>query len=74
MHTVKDSDSQLLAIDRILPILAGCLKDNFKPFLPQLMDAIFRDITRGLDFKVVDAVEEELEEKQEDDSRDQYVK
>ena len=33
------------------------------------MDAIFRDITRGLDFKVVDAVEEELEEKQDGDSR-----
>ena len=37
------------------------------------MDALFRDITRGLDFKVVDAVEEELEEKDEDDKSSQYV-
>ena len=74
MHIIKDCDSQLLAIDRILPILAGCLKDGFKPFLPQLMEAIFRDITRSLDFKVVEAVEEELEEKEEDDGGFCYVK
>jgi len=42
--------------------LAACLKEDFKPYLPNLMDALFRDAKRDLDFKIVDANEEEIEE------------
>ena len=39
--------------------LASCLKKDFKPFLPNLMEALYRDAKRDLDFKIVDATEEE---------------
>jgi len=42
--------------------LAGSLKEGFTPFLPALMDSLHKDMVRDLDFKIVDAVEEELEE------------
>lgn len=42
--------------------LAACLKADFKPFLPHLMESLFRDAKRDLDFKIVDATEEEIEE------------
>ncbi len=59
---IKDSDPQLLAIQNILANLAGSLKEGFTPFLPALMDSLHKDMVRDLDFKIVDAVEEELEE------------
>ena len=42
-------------------MLAASLKQDFKPFLPQLMASLLKDAKRDLDFKIVDAVEEELE-------------
>lgn len=59
---IKDSDPQLLAIQNILQNLAGSLKEDFKPFLPTLMSSLQKDMTRDLDFKIVDAAEEELED------------
>jgi hypothetical protein len=41
--------------------LAASLKEQFKPFLPELMESLFKDLKRDLDFKIVDAKEEELE-------------
>ena len=52
----------MLAIQNILQNLAGSLKDDFKPFLPTLMSSLQKDMTRDLDFKIVDAAEEELED------------
>ena len=45
-------------------MLAASLKHEFKPFLPGLMESLLKDVKRDLDFKIVDAVEEELEEKE----------
>lgn len=44
--------------------MAGSLKEAFTPFLPALMDSLHKDMIRGLDFKIVDAKEEELEEEE----------
>lgn len=68
---IKDSDPQLLAIQNILQNLAGSLKEAFKPFLPTLMSSLQKDMTRDLDFKIVDAAEEELED---DDDKQQIQK
>ena len=61
---IKDSDPQLLAIQNILASLAGSLKEAFTPFLPALIGSLHKDMIRGLDFKIVDAKEEELEEEE----------
>jgi len=42
-------------------MLAANLKEQFKPFLPGLLESLIKDINRDLDFKIVDAQEEELE-------------
>jgi len=39
-----------------------CLKEDFRPYLPPLMDSLIRDAKRDLDFKVVDCDEAELED------------
>jgi hypothetical protein len=46
-------------------MLASSLKHEFKPFLPELMESLFKDLKRDLDFKLVDATEEELENNEE---------
>lgn len=53
--------------------LASCLKKDFKPFLPNLMEALYRDAKRDLDFKIVDATEEELEEKDGDEKVPKHI-
>ncbi len=65
-NTMEDSDPQILAIQNMVAQLACCLKTEFKPYLPTLMESLVRDAKRDLDFKVVDAKEEELEESGED--------
>lgn len=46
-------------------MLAASLKEDFKPFVPGLLDSLIRDIQKDLDFKIVDAKEEELENEDE---------
>lgn len=53
-------------------MLAASLKEHFKPFLPELMESLFKDINKDLDFKIVDAKEEELEN--DEDSKVQQIK
>jgi hypothetical protein len=62
-----------LAIQNILANLAGSLKEGFTPFLPALMDSLQKDMVRDLDFKIVDAVEEELEEDDENNKQVQKI-
>jgi hypothetical protein len=59
---LADDDAQLASIQAALPQLAGCLKADFSPFLPTVFDQLVKDMTRDLDFKIVDADEAELEE------------
>lgn len=62
-----------MAIQNILANLAGSLKEGFTPFLPALMDSLQKDMVRDLDFKIVDAVEEELEEDDENNKQVQKI-
>jgi hypothetical protein len=65
LATIEDTDPQLQAIQNAISMLAASLKQDFKPFLPQLMESLMKDSKRDLDFKIVDAVEEELENAEE---------
>lgn len=49
------------------------MKEAFTPFLPALMDSLHKDMIRGLDFKIVDAKEEELEEEELENKQVQQI-
>jgi hypothetical protein len=55
-------------------MLAASLKHEFKPFLPGLMESLLKDVKRDLDFKIVDAAEEELEEKEDGENPIQKIR
>jgi len=55
-------------------MLAASLKHEFKPFLPSLMESLLKDSRRDLDFKIVDAQEEELEETEEGEKPIQKIR
>lgn len=61
LKTIEETDPQLQAIQNTISMLAANLKEQFKPFLPGLLESLIKDINRDLDFKIVDAQEEELE-------------
>lgn len=69
-NTLDEADPQILAIQNMVSQLAACLKADFKPFLPPLMESLFRDARRDLDFKIVDAVEADLEEQEDGEKND----
>lgn len=72
LKSLEESDPQITAIQNAISLLASSLKADFKPFLPELMESLFKDINKDLDFKIVDAKEEELEN--EEDSKVQQIK
>ena len=65
LKLLEDTDPQLQSIQNAISMLASSLKHEFKPFLPELLDSLFKDLKRDLDFKLVDATEEELENNEE---------
>jgi len=72
LKNLDESDPQITAIQNAISLLASSLKAEFKPFLPELMESLFKDINKDLDFKIVDAKEEELEN--DEDSKVQQIK
>lgn len=49
-------------------MLAASLKQDFKPFLPQMMESLVRDMKRDLDLKIVDANEAEIEDAEDEEN------
>lgn len=67
---LQDVDPQVLTIQNTLSQLAGCLKADFKPFLPAIMTRLYADAKKDLDFKIVDVSEAELEDNDENTNKD----
>lgn len=52
---VEEADPQLVALQNTLSQIGSCIKQEFKVFLPHIMPALLKDISRDIDLKIVDA-------------------
>lgn len=68
VNNLDESDPQLSAIQTTIPKLAACLGADFKPFLPPIMESLFKNAKRDLDFKVTDAPIAGVDEDDEEDA------
>jgi len=47
-------------------MLAASLKQDFRPFLPQMMEQLVKDMKRDIDLKIVEASQAEIEDDDEE--------
>lgn len=52
---VQEADPQLSALQNTLSQIGACIKQEFKVFLPHIMPALIKDMSRDIDLKIVDA-------------------
>ena len=45
----------MIALQNTLSQIGACIKQDFKVFLPHIMPALLKDISRDIDLKIVDA-------------------
>ena len=54
---LADSDPQINAITNTISQICGCLKEDFKQFLPLIVPELLKNCEKDIDFKIVDADE-----------------
>jgi hypothetical protein len=55
LSSLKEEDSQHSSINKVIPQFSSLLKEDFKPFLPNIMTNLFEGAKANCDFKLQDA-------------------
>lgn len=51
---LREDDPQISSISQALTQVSAILKDDFLPFMPQLMEKLLKDVVADVDFKLED--------------------